>query len=228
MTALLLSLLGLALLDSINPSALAVTVYLILQGRPYGSRVLTYVSAVFASYLAIGVLLMFGLGSVWGYVEGPAADAAQGVAGALLLGYALLAPNKPRRNKTRTPRSRGLAGIFLLGVTVTAVEFTTAFPYLGAIALLTDADLAAARWLPILVVYNVIFVLPPLLLMVAYGVFGTRVRDRLERLRERFEGGSRETLLWILGIVGFFLLSDSLAGLGFFGLVEIPDTPRGS
>jgi len=218
-TGTLASLLGLALLDSLNPSALAVTIYLLLQGKPYAAKVLTYVSAVFASYLGLGVLLMLGLGSVWEYLDGPGAYAVQGVAGALLLGYALLAPGRPRGEKVRAPLSPGFVSVFLLGVTITVVEFSTAFPYLGAIAILTNADLTVARWLPILVVYNVIFVLPPLLLLAVYGAFGARMRERFERLRERFQSGSRETLLWVTGIVGFFLLADSLAFFDFFGLL---------
>lgn len=224
MTGLLLSLLGLAVLDSLNPSALAVTIYLLLRERSYAPRVLAYVSAVFASYLAIGTSLMLGLGSLWGHVEGPGVYAVQGAVGALLLGYALFAPDKPRERKARTPRSGGLAGLFLLGVTLTFVEFTTALPYLGAIVLLTDAGLAPAQWFPLLVAYNAIFVLPPLLLMVAYGVFGARIRGRLKGLRGRFESGSREALSWIFGLVGFFLLADSLAFFDFFGLAGIPDT----
>lgn len=220
------------MVDSINPSALAVTIYLLLGGRPYVAKVITYVSAVFLSYLGIGVLLMLGLGSVWGYLDGPGAYAAQGVAGALLLGYALLAPDKPRgEKKARTPRAVGLPAVFLLGATITVVEFSTAFPYLGAIAILTNAEMGLAWWLPVLVVYNAIFVLPPLLLLAAYGAFGNRIKDRLERLHERFEGGSREMLLWVAGIVGFFLLADSLAYFEFFGLlvdpVGDPDAPRG-
>jgi cytochrome c biogenesis protein CcdA len=222
MMGTLVSLVGLALLDSINPSALAVTVYLLLRGEPYAPRVLAYVSAVFATYLGIGALLMFGLDSLWAYVEGPAAYAVQGVVGALLLGYALLAPGKSREKKVRTPRSLGMAAIFLLGATVTVVEFSTAFPYLGALAILSNTDLSVAGWLPILVGYNAIFVLPPLLLLAVYAAFGERARGALERLRKRFEGGSRETLLWIVGIVGFFLLADSLAYFDFFGLVDVP------
>lgn len=222
MIGTLASLFGLALLDSFNPSALAVTIYLLLQGKPYAAKVLTYVSAVFISYLGIGVLLMLGLGSVWEYVDGSAAYAVQGVAGALLLGYALFAPDKPREKKARAPLAVGLPAVFLLGVTITAVEFTTAFPYLGAIALLTNAEMGPAVWLPILIAYNAIFVLPPLLLVALYGAFGARMRERFERWRESFEGGSRGTLLWVLGIVGFLLLADSLASFDFFGLVDVP------
>jgi cytochrome c biogenesis protein CcdA len=222
MIGTLASLFGLALLDSFNPSALAVTIYLLLQGKPYAARVLTYVCAVFFSYLGIGVLLMLGLGSVWEYVDGSAAYAVQGVAGALLLGYALFAPDKPHEKRARAPLAVGLPAVFLLGVTITAVEFTTAFPYLGAIAILTNAEMGPAVWLPILTAYNAIFVLPPLLLVAMYGAFGSRMREHFERWRERLEGGSRGALLWVLGIVGFLLLADSLASFDFFGLVDVP------
>ncbi len=226
MTALLLPLLGLALLDSINPSALAVTIYLLLTGRPFTAKVLTYVGAVFSSYLALGVLIMLGLGSVRGYLDNPIAYAAQGVIGVALLAYAVFAPSKPRREARaeRQPRSLSLGAIYLLGVTVTVVEFSTAFPYLGAIALITKAGLPVVRWLPILVVYNFVFVLPPLLLLASYSVFGTRIESRFKRLRERFARGSRETMLWILGIVGFLLLADCLAFFDFFGILEISNS----
>jgi cytochrome c biogenesis protein CcdA len=227
-TGTFVSLFGLAVLDSINPSALAMTVYLLLQGGFYVPRVMSYLVAVFATYLSIGVLLMLGLGSVGEYVEGPGAYVVQGIAGALLLGYAVFAPGKPPGEKRiRTPRSRGLGAIFLLGVTITVVEFSTAFPYLGAIAILTNADLAAARWLPVLVGYNLIFVLPPFLLMALYVTFGARLRGRFQRFRESFGRSSRETLLWATGLVGFFLLADSLAYFQFFGLVDVPEAPRG-
>ena len=64
MTVLLASLLGLALLDSLNPSALAVTLYLLLPGRPFAGKVLTYVAGGFSSYLVLGALIMAGLGSI--------------------------------------------------------------------------------------------------------------------------------------------------------------------
>jgi cytochrome c biogenesis protein CcdA len=93
---------------------------------------------------------------------------------------------------------------------VTAMELPTAVPYFGAIALLTSADLPMARWLPLLVLYNAIFVLPPVLLLVGHIVFGRRLNARYADLRERLQAGARETMLWIAGLVGGGLLVSSV------------------
>jgi len=163
---------------------------------------------------------MLGLGSVAGLFDGPVAYGAQTTVGAALLGYAILAPDKPRKEKKeRRPRSLGVGAVFLLGMTITVVEFSTALPYLGAVAILTNAGLTAAQWLPILAAYNLVFVAPPLLLLGAYRAFGARLRPAFERWGERLRGAGRETLLWILGIAGFLLLADSLRYFEFFGLV---------
>ena len=220
MSVLLFSLFGLALLDSINPSALAVTMYLLFSGRSFVVKVLAYVSAVFLSYLGLGILLMLGLNSVRGYLESPVAYTVQGVLGVALLAYAVFAPYKPQgKDKgVREPRSLNLGAVFLLGITVTVFEFPTAFPYIEAVALMTNAGFSVVQWLPVLISYNAIFVTPPLLLLAAYSLFGARVEARMEKLRDRFAKGSRETMLWIAGIVGFLLLADSLVFFDFFGL----------
>ena len=211
---------GLALLDSLNPSALAITLYLLLSGGSFAPRVVSYAAGIYAANLALGTALMLGLGSVAGLFDGPLAYGAQGAVGAALLGYALLAPDKPKKEKKgRRPRSLGLGAVFLLGMTITVVEFSTALPYLGAIAILTNAGFSAGQSLPVLAAYNLVFVSPPLLLMVAYRLFGERLRPALERWKEKLRGASREALLWILGIAGFLLLADSLRYFEFFGLL---------
>jgi cytochrome c biogenesis protein CcdA len=98
------------------------------------------------------------------------------------------------------------AAIALLGVTVTALELPTAVPYFGAIALLTAAKLSTAQWLPLLVIYNAIFVLPPVLLLVGHVVAGRRLEKRYADLRERLQAGAHQTMLWIVGLVGGGLL----------------------
>lgn len=223
MIGLLVTVFGLALVDSLNPSAIAVTLYLLTQ-RSRTLKVTVYMVAVFLSYFVIGVLLMLGFDSIWGYFDGPVAYAVQGVAGALMLLYGILAPSENAGKKTaRVPRSQSLGAVFLLGLTISVVEFSTALPYLGAIAILTRADLAVVQWLPVLVAYNLVFVSPPFLLLGAYQLFGSRLGTVLQRWGDKFRGSSRTTLLWIVGIVGFLLLADSLRFFDFFGLVELLD-----
>lgn len=225
MTGLLTAVFGLAILDTLNPSAVAVTLYLLLSGGSYVRGVLAYAAGMFSSNLALGALLMLGLGSLGERLDGPAAFVAQGIIGALLLAYSILAPSGPKARAARTPRTRGIGTLFALGATVTVLEFSTALPYLGAIALLTNAGLAASRWLPVLVAYNIVFAAPPLVLLALYQAMGSRVEGRFGRWREKLASGSREAMLWVVGIVGFLLLADALARLDFFGLVDVPETP---
>jgi cytochrome c biogenesis protein CcdA len=107
--------------------------------------------------------------------------------------------------------------VFALGVAVTTLELPTALPYLGAVGLMTRADLAVADWLPLLVTYNLIFVLPPLLLLAGHAARGERAGASLERLRDRLGRTAGEALLWVLGLVGFFLLADALGRFQVIG-----------
>lgn len=211
MSGMFLSLLGLALLDSLNPSALAVTLYMLTQrGAHY--RVAVYISAIFLTNLSLGLLLMLGLGkllsSFGGALESPLAYAVQGIAGAAMLIYSLLAPNKAKADGVPPPSPRALGGTFLLGFTVTVLEFPTAFPYLGAVGILTGAALSPAQWFPILLVYNLIFILPPLLLLLAHMIFGERFDARFVSWQPRLQKEAKETMLWIVGIVGFSCLRE--------------------
>ena len=218
----LLGLLGLALLDSINPSALAMTLYLVTAGARTG-KVLTYIGAVFATYFTIGLLLMLGLTSLLstfqGIFESTAAYVVQAIIGAAMLIYSF-SPNKLEADgvETKAPRSGSFAAMFLLGVTITAAEFPTAFPYLGAIGILNSLELPFLSWLALLLSYNLIFVAPPLLLFGAYRVFGSRYKAWFERYEKRLKHGARETMLWIVGSVGFLLLADALRRLEVFNL----------
>jgi cytochrome c biogenesis protein CcdA len=209
---MLLGLLALAIVDSINPSAIVVTLYLLTRERVLG-QVAVYVSAIFLTYLTLGVLMMVGgdalLRSLRADGDGRMGFVVQGLVGLVMLAYALRAPATAASAPRTEPRASTFAALALLGVTVTAMELPTAVPYFGAIALLTTADLPTARWLPLLVAYNAIFVLPPLVLLAGHLAFGNRIDARYVGLRERLQAGARDTVLWIMGLVGGALLVTS-------------------
>jgi len=210
---MLLGLLALALFDSINPSAIVVTLYLLSGGRA-AAQIVVYVATIFLTYLTLGVMMMLGidalLPSLGTIGRGRLGLIVQGLIGLAMLLYVIRAP-ATAKSAPRVERSASsYAALALLGVTVTTMELPTAMPYFGAIALLTAADLPIGQWLSLLVLYNVIFVLPPVLLLVGHIVFGTRLDARYADLRARLQAGARETMLWVFGLVGGGLLLSSV------------------
>lgn len=206
---MLLSLLVLALVDSINPSAIVVTLYL-LSSRRVPAQVVVYVAAIFVTYLTLGVVMMSGLDALLPALR-PLASGRLGIVVQSLIGLAMLvyvvtAPATASSAPRLDPRATTYVALALLGVTVTAMELPTAVPYFGAIALLTAAGLPTAQWLPLLAAYNTIFVLPPVLLLMGHIVCGQRQEERYTALRERLQAGAHVTMLWIVGLVGGSLL----------------------
>ncbi len=210
---------ALALVDSINPSALVVTLHLLIRRAPK-SVLLTYIGSVFITYLTFSVLLVIGFTALvdplGALLETRGANIALALLGGGMLAYALFSKN-PKTAPTPRPlaaSSLSLSGVVLLGISVTVAELPTALPLLGATGLLSSANLGVAAWLPLILMYNLIFVLPPLALTFGYRLLGERSG---ERLQERLRRGARETMLWIFGIIGFYLLMQGLDGLGVFG-----------
>ena len=210
---MLLGLFALALVDSINPSAIVVTLYLLSGGRG-PAQVAVYVAAIFLTYLTLGVMMMAGIDALLPSLEtvgsGRIGLIVQGLVGLAMLLYAIRAPTTPSSAPRVEPGASSYAALALLGLTVTAMELPTAVPYFGAIVLLTAADLPMTQWLPLLVLYNAIFVLPPVLLLVGHIFFGGRLEARYADLRERLQAAARETMLWIFGLVGGGLVVSSV------------------
>ena len=231
MTDIVLPVLGLAVVDSVNPSALAVALW--WMARPGAApRLLAYIAGIALTYATLGVALMLGLGvAVERYgkaFDHPLVLALQLALGLGMLGYGIFAPKQSKAaSQQPQPRIGGLLGMVLLGATVTAIEMVTALPYFAAVALMTSAKLALWQWLPLLLVYNAIFVAPPLLLLGLYLFAGRRLQGRFERWRESLQRGARETLLWIVAIAGLALAGDAAGRfMGKRGdLAEIFDDP---
>jgi cytochrome c biogenesis protein CcdA len=206
--------LGLAVIDSLNPSALAVTLWLLSQPGAV-PRVIAYVGGILVAYLVLGIGLMLGLGAAMrafgDALSHPVALAIQLAIGLGLLGYGIFAPKAGAEPvEPSLPIAGGLAGMALLGMTITAVELVTALPYFAATTLMTSAQWPAVQWLPLLLVYNAIFVAPPMLLLVLHVLLGRRLGDRYARWRTRLQRDAREAMLWIVALAGLALSGDAI------------------
>src|SRR5918994_822733 len=128
---MLLGLLALALVDSINPSAIVVTLYLLSGGR-VPAQIVVYVAAIFLTYLTLGVVMMSGidalLRSLGTMGSGRLGFIVQGLIGLAMLLYAIRAPTTAKSAPRVEPSARSYAALALLGVTVTAMELPTAVP----------------------------------------------------------------------------------------------------
>lgn len=217
LTALVLSV-GVA--DSVNPATIVAALYLAGGERPRRS-VSQFTAAVFAAYLLGGLAIALGPGQLIissvpkpGPVARSIGEIAVGsvmlaTAGLLWAGRRRLAARELPRLDTRD-RSPAL-----LGVTMTAVELPTAFPYLAAIAAILDSGIDIARQVLLLVLYNVCFVLPLLLIVAMLGVAGERALTLLRRMRANLERHWPLTGGGIALLVGLFVL-----GLGVRGLIS--------
>lgn len=205
----------LAAIDSINPSAIVVTLFLIsTAGTRALVQVATYVGAIFVTYLLLGALMLVGVASLLPPLDGRAGFVAQSVVGLALLVYSLTAASHAEPAPAiAQPTATSAAALVMLGVSVTAMEIPTALPYFAAIGLISGAALPIRTWAPLLVLYNVIFVLPPMALLAGHLVLQRRLAEPYAVLRQRLESGARETALWIAGLVG--------GGLFVTGLIEL-------
>ncbi|SHI38659.1 Sap, sulfolipid-1-addressing protein [Nocardiopsis flavescens] len=203
---------GLALLDTLSPAVIGVSLYVLLSGsRSVARPLLAYLGTVAAFYLALGCALMLGLGFALDRLGGLLDDTALGwvltVAGGGALVFSFFMSTGPR---PRRPASLRTGAMVALGLGTGVLEGATALPYFGAIALLTAADPSPLVWLPVLAAYNLVMVLPGVLLYLGLRALGERARPRLERWRAKVESGGRGALPWIVGIAGFLLLRQGL------------------
>ncbi|MFI7705847.1 GAP family protein [Nonomuraea sp. NPDC049480] len=202
--------LGLALLDTLSPTVIGITLYLLLA-RPHrvGALLGVYLGSVAIAYFALGVVLMLGLGAVVPLVDDTVWVWGQAVLGAALIVGSFFIPDKNPERASIPARSFTVRSMLLLGLGTWLFEFSTAVPYFGAVGIMTSASLPAVQWSPLLGVYVTIMVIPGILLFALWAAMGERMRERFERWQNKLSSGSRTTLRWIVGIAGFLLLMDA-------------------
>ncbi|WP_283136424.1 GAP family protein [Rhizohabitans arisaemae] len=213
--------LGLALLDTLSPTVIGVTLYLLLaRPRRMSALLGVYLGSVAIAYFALGVLLMLGLSAVVPLVDDTVWAWGQGVFGVVLIVGSYLIPAKdPERGSLRA-RAFTVPAMLLLGLGTWLFEFATAVPYFGAIAIMTAAGLTAVQWMPLLGVYVTIMVIPGILLLAVWAALGERMRERFERWRDKLSTGSRTALSWIVFIAGILILLEAASTL-FPGVVGV-------
>lgn len=236
-----LTLTGLALVDSTSFGTLAVPVLLLLARRPQLKVLWTYLATIAVFYWLVGLVLMVGGAQVGGWLDalGEAAPDGgrvllwgQAVVGALLLGGSFLidgpaakrrrerraAAGTPSRRERWTSRLRSgeldTRAVVVVALLAGLAEVATMLPYLGAVALITGARLPVPVAVGVLAAYVVVMVAPAVVLTLLRLALGTRAEPLLDRLHTWLQKATDGIVGWIVGILGFLVLRDALVKLG--------------
>jgi cytochrome c biogenesis protein CcdA len=130
-------------------------------------------------------------------------------AGALVAAALLWRAARKPADEAKPPRSVTAASAFALGAGITALELPTAFPYFGAVSAILGADSGAPTRIALVLAYNVLFVLP----LVLVFALRNRIEPRIAAILLWLRRVAPLALAAVVGVGGALLLALGAAGL---------------
>lgn len=220
MPALALAVAAIALPDALNPSLIVAAVYFALGDHPIRQPLL-FTIAAFAVTLAGGLAIALGLGDLilsllpklshtakWDVITAVGVVVMGG--GAViwwrresLAGHPAQARSKPDEGDSAV----------LIGAGIAAVELLTAFPYFAAIAMVLGSSVSGASKVSLLVLYNLIYVLPLIAIVVIRAVMGEKGAQLLVPVTDWIDAHWPLIVAPLAAVVG--------AGLAVYGIVQL-------
>lgn len=210
---------SIGLADSLNPSSIGPAMYLATGSRPRRS-VLRFTAGYAAVLLVGGLVLTLGPGqAILAVVPKPSpttryiletiAGGAMLVAAAVLwwrrqslAGKETAAESNPRRGSPA-----------VMGVTISAIELPTAFPYFAAIAAVVGSGLSISEQVILVAVYNLCFVLPLLGIVATLTIAGDKAVDLLARVRHFMHRHWPVIVAAVALLAGLFVVALGITGL---------------
>lgn len=214
---LLLTLIGLALVDSINVSTIWIVVVILLGARRPAATGWAYAVGAFITFLVFTFLLFFGLSAAETWLTELTLWLRRGLFAVMTIALVVLGT---RRFKARPRKGYGLPSwvnawtAFPLGLLATISDIPNAFPMFLAIERLVDAGIEPATAIPVLVGYTLIYALPTLAVLVLGLIYKDRLRDRLQALYTKYATGDTKPS-WKIATMFFTGAAASLAILIF-------------
>jgi cytochrome c biogenesis protein CcdA len=214
---------SIGLADSLNPSTIAPALYL-ATGEEARARVTEFTMAVFIVYFLGGVIIALGPGqlllSLLPHLHHRVQYVIEVVVGVVMLVAAwILWRHRHRLSHRELPAADpdNKRSSAILGASITAVELPTAFPYFAAIAAIVGSGFDPARQVVLLVLFNVCFVLPLLLIVGTLALAGDQSQQILASGRDwlqRHWPALLAALALVAGLIVVLLGATGLAAAG--------------
>jgi len=217
--AVLVASIGLA--DSLNPSTIAPALVLATGTRPC-VRVASFTAGAFIVSFLGGLLIVLGPGQLLlDALPHPSPNAkhvAELIGGVILLGAAAALWLGRRHVHERISggnggSQRGAKSALALGAGIMAVELPTAAPYFAAIAAIIGSRSALHNQVVLLVLFNIAFVVPLLVILAVRAFAGPRAVAALRAADVWLRVRAAALLSGLLGLSGAALVIVGLAGL---------------
>lgn len=209
-----------AIVDILSPGVLAVTAYLLLnQPNQLSSRLLVFLFITQLCYFIAGLSLYYGGDSLlkrieqisefdfinWFYI----------LFGAVLVLISFIKPKDATKKRLLSfiPKKTTSKGMVVLGIIVFLIEFVTALPYFYSILLIDHLTIDPPSSILILIGYNLIMVLPSLLLLGVNIVFKEKLQQLLNQIRLKLNEAPISSLLVAIGVIGAVFFNIGLRGI---------------
>jgi cytochrome c biogenesis protein CcdA len=214
---LALSMVGIAFLDSLNPSLFVAQLYLLTTPRPV-PRILSYIAGILAVNFIGGVLILSGaravIGEVVANIDPNVGRVLQFAVGAAILAFGVWMKTEKSAdsNNVKAPRSLLPIHTFILGAAVMINEITTALPYFVAIEQIIAAKLDAPSAITALVLYNAIFAVPLFGFLAAFLAYRSRFTAQIEKINAVIAKWTPRIIKWASIAFGVFLMLNAVFG----------------
>lgn len=209
-----------AFVDILSPGVLGVTGYLLLtQPNQLTSRLLVFLFVTQFGYFITGLAIFIGGNSIlkkieqfsqfdvmnWFYV----------IFGTVLVLISFVKPKEDTKERFLSwiPQQTSLKGMVLLGIVVFLFEFVTALPYFYSLFLLNHISMETIPSILLIIGYNIIMVLPSLLLLGVNKLFKKKVQKALNKIRSKLKEAPVSSILIAIGVVGAVFFNIGLRGI---------------
>lgn len=214
MPSLFLYLVMIAALDSLNPTTTAVQIYLLTTPNPV-ARSGSFIAGVFLTYWAAGAGVALGVSQL--ELSLPNLPESLFYMIQLIIGVVLVMVgwnlNKfsTSSKEVKRPFRLTIVHTFLFGSVATLWDFPTALPYLAAIERIVRSQFDTLTTISILAVYNLIFVLPLIVLLGIYISLGEQSIDLIHAIQRSMQKWGHKILRMLLVGLGLLLIADCIA-----------------
>lgn len=220
MTALVLFLVAMGLLDSLNPFSIGLQIALLpLTKKAHHS--LFFILGTFVTYFCGGLLIYFGVNVVitqiindidftkspYIYIE-------------LILGIALLAlaiKKSIQKGEEKSYKKSELSvkpiSLFLLGAGGTIFDLPTAIPYLAVLGKMAAMNISIITVILLLIAYCLIYLLPMISIYFAYILLKQKAEIVLMKIKGKFDKIANTSGIIFSYLIAVFLIFDSILSI---------------